>query len=380
MWLRRLRRATRCAAANSEHGLCLVSSALSLLLEMSQGTPLRRSTRGQPVPTRAPLQSSGSADTPSDEPVFEREATLSDLYEEERDNEDLDLSICRTLYYAQFTRRNVVAVRRAVRVYGRANKAKGKERVFGDEAAEIFEVGDAVSVRTMSRQASIAVIVAVLAVAAEGGTDEKGCRVLVHWFNRPSELPAVRARREYEENEIYYSLTSTALLPPSNIISRCSISSSRAGPSSTKRKPVYVHEETEKSVFYCASAVDPRRGLFYALDWDGFRQDALKRDGVRSGSVDAWNVVVADEEPTGKKDVTKKRTRVRPSRRTSDGSDDEAADRLLKRRVRETEEESDAGDSSFDVALNDQHTSEEDIGEDELEERFVPTTPRKRKR
>ena len=89
-------------------------------------------------------------------------------------------------------------MKRAPRVYGRASKGKNRERAIDNDMGETYKVGDTVLVRTASKVPSIAIIVAVLTVAEEGRSDNHGCRVLVHWFIRPEELPNIRARRDHK--------------------------------------------------------------------------------------------------------------------------------------------------------------------------------------
>ena len=113
------------------------------------------------------------------------------------------------------------------------------------------------------------------------------------------------------QNEIYYSLSTTAVIALGAIISPCTVSSNlqfttvkkkrrayipvtpsnkRQG-SSKDTKPSSVVEEHEDSSdddqdqdteesdarFYCRLAVDSRRGLFYKFAWERHRKDALSR-------------------------------------------------------------------------------------------------------
>lgn len=121
------------------------------------------------------------------------------MLEEEREDPGCNIALLKTRYYSAFTRENNVSIRRAPRVYGNASKGKNRERPTSDDTNETYKVGDTVLVRTTSNVLSIAVIVAVLTVAEEGCLDKHGCRVMVHWFIRPNELPTVRARRDNKE-------------------------------------------------------------------------------------------------------------------------------------------------------------------------------------
>lgn len=175
---------------------------------MAPDTPLRRSTRGQPLPSQAPLRSSDVAHSPSGAPLFERATDISEVLEEERETPEFELSHWTTRFYSAFTCKSAAVGKRAARVYGRANKGKDRERTINNDITETYQVGDTVLVQTASKVPSIATIVAVLAVAEEGRPDKHGCRIMVHWFVRQNELPRIRAQRDQQQVRICASSSS----------------------------------------------------------------------------------------------------------------------------------------------------------------------------
>jgi origin recognition complex subunit 1 len=97
------------------------------------------------------------------------------------------------------------------------------------------------------------------------------------------------------QNEIYFSLDSTSVVDTSAILSHCDVSSisiENQKPTSSRYKPPISSTE---NIFICVNAVDPRRGLYYELDWLAHRERSLKRakeDDVEWGSSAPWVVVV----------------------------------------------------------------------------------------
>ncbi|KZT07411.1 P-loop containing nucleoside triphosphate hydrolase protein [Laetiporus sulphureus 93-53] len=371
-------------------------------------TPLRRSKRGQPLLSEA-TNDLNQLDAPAGSCIHSRRARMEDLWEEEREILDLELDAVETRFYIQYSRREVFAVKREPRVYGRSRRTKqdeDKENSKRNEYAvkDTFSVGDTVLVETTSREPSVAVIVAIWEILRNGEPQEKGLRVMVHWFNKPNELPPIRARRGHAENEIYYSLASLATIPPSNIVSTCIVSSTQSGSPVPKRRG---HQNAQRT-YYCAHAVDPRRGFFYQFHWEEFRQQALSAATTSTSVADstqreyhhAWNVMVDEAGPSWSRSP-RKRARTQSIPIEGQDEEEEQVDTLL-----EGDGASEAGESSLEVietlavesesedgssVADEYHPREEDdhseeeggegIDEEEDEPADLPQTPsRKRKR
>ncbi|KAJ7170168.1 P-loop containing nucleoside triphosphate hydrolase protein [Mycena filopes] len=292
-------------------------------------TPTRRSKRGQPIAAssrNAPGPSTqqkwfgGSLDMPPEK--FTE-------WQEQAEDERVD---CRTFFYNAFQR---------------------KERA----ESPIFTVGDTVAVRTAAiynrdKELSIAVIVAMWEVVPESTEEEsvEGDRqmmVRLHWFLRPTELAAIRVRRDNLDNEIYYSLASSDVFDSSSIVFRCEVNDkSRALP----RRKLPSHPANEIGPFYCRVAVDSRRGLYYDFKWGTLRKEALNADSWGSGEL--WNV-----NPKPKRGAPKRAKRLQvkveepnQSPEDSDEDDDNDADHLptMEDSDSDGEGDGDASESDFD--------------------------------
>ncbi|KAI0918037.1 hypothetical protein AcW1_007017 [Taiwanofungus camphoratus] len=312
-------------------------------------TPLRRSKRGQPLLSTLAPQS--LSDRPDTEPISTRTSCVQDLLDEETESQHLDIQSLETRFYTQFARKDAFTVKRQPRVYGRRTQSNNTE-VDGSGGnantfIELYGVGDTVLVRTLSKEPSIAVIIAIWEVVGDEIPNEKGLRVRIHWFNRPVELPAIRARREHEENEIYYSLSSTTTIVPSNIISHCTVSP--AVPRVLPRTKSGANGIRHPS-FFCRLAIDPRRGIFYAFNWEIFRKNALDSSGSSDivaekehwGRGDEWNLSTVEEEAVNSKSP-RKRARAASDRQQE--ADEEMLDALI-----EDATETEMGQSSIDAA------------------------------
>ncbi|KAH9916185.1 P-loop containing nucleoside triphosphate hydrolase protein [Amylocystis lapponica] len=290
-------------------------------------TPLRRSKRGQPLlsdPTRLPaLHLDVLPDAPEGDPIYSRATRPQDLYDEELEAQGVQQA-SDTRFYAHFTRRDVRLVKRQPRVYGHASRSEDSVTA----SHEVYGVGDTVLVQTLSKQPSVAIITAIWQVIRDGEPDDAGVRVGVHWFNRPAELPSIRARREHFENEVYYSLSSTAILRPSRIISSCTVSSAHPADAPKlatrgKGRSKMTVQASDVPVFFCQFAIDPKRGIFYEFAWETFRQEALESSpdsapgGAEWNHALAWDVRVAKEITTERAagpSTPRKRARTEPKR------------------------------------------------------------------
>ncbi|KAF8910446.1 hypothetical protein CPB84DRAFT_1702121 [Gymnopilus junonius] len=311
-------------------------------------TPTRRSQRFQPTATPSSKHSDKNVLECAwiGSPVYTRKTNDElDLLPEEReerkaeqgdevqdDNEDEEEpEELETLFYHKFKmKRKLVAY-------------KGAQRnTAGKIDTQTYSVGDTVMIETdtlylTKRPPSIGIIVAMWQVKKlveeDVEADPSKMRMRIHWFLRPTEMASIRAKRDHEENEIYYTLASRALITPGVILSRCAVSDhkgvakpkqpeskwtyvpftpSKRRPSSPLKKstrfspsndqeedeepePEEEEEEEEFPVapddpskhFFCSLAVDSRRGLFYDFNWEKHRKDALQHSKPPSRGINS---------------------------------------------------------------------------------------------
>lgn len=143
--------------------------------------------------------------------------------------------------------------------------------------------------------------------------------------------------------------------------------------------------------YYCHSAIDSQRGLFYEFEWEGHREVALGGDGEVEG--DVWDVLVDDgmerrrkgkekqaniktTGPTRPKKKRKKEDSEEDQSETEDftesedgGSEDEYASQTS-----DDEEDDEAGPSDSDSPADE----DSDVSEDVLGEPRTPSKKRKR--
>ncbi|KAF9075123.1 P-loop containing nucleoside triphosphate hydrolase protein [Rhodocollybia butyracea] len=259
-------------------------------------TPTRRSTRlqHQPIvasPTKATNNSRCS--WTSNNPLFTRNLDPEwDLLQDDREHfDELDEEETQNLETRFYDRISIGQATQLTRKVG-----KGKNRVSEDT---VYSVGDTVLVKSNNRLPSVAVIVDMWETDLETENEEK-MRVRVHWFDRPSELPSIRAKKYHHDNEIYYSIQQTAILFPSSIISSCVVKKGKthAEPSKVARYVIKSVDEIDQE-FQCLLAVDARRGIYYDFDWDSFRKQALAARDTFTHSDWAtgksWDVMVQNE-------------------------------------------------------------------------------------
>jgi len=118
---------------------------------------------------------------------------------------------------------------------------------------------------------------------------------------------SVNSLIRYLKNEIYFSLHSTAIFSTAQIIRRCVVSSrkptaqeiatfaSRIKLARNKRRQDQDSDDADIERFYCESAVDSNRGLFYKLNWESHHGQSMSENGEHEwGTGDEWKIVVED--------------------------------------------------------------------------------------
>lgn len=189
----------------------LDTSSLLILSHYDMATPQtpRRSRRFQPLATPHLQQQTTKTDCTWDgEPIYTRPCNPDlDLMPEEREEreerEQLEGESFsessreeETAFYTKFTMKRP-----------KAKQPRGKQTAGGEDILT-FRVGDTITVETdtLSRQRrppSVAVIVSMWEVREKGANepdqDSSRMRLRVHWFLRPTELAAIREKREHAE-------------------------------------------------------------------------------------------------------------------------------------------------------------------------------------
>ncbi|KAJ7128891.1 P-loop containing nucleoside triphosphate hydrolase protein [Mycena crocata] len=348
-------------------------------------TPTRRSKRGQPIAAFSSILTKPSVDDKCHGTVHERpmnpELDLSPdmLTEWEGRDEDERLNY-KTVFYDTFKRSGPSAV--------------------------TFRVGDTVAVETAAlykrdKNPSIAVIVAIweLLVGNNREREEEEAEdkltghilVRIHWFLRPTELAAVRAKHDHLETEIYYSLASSAIFGSTSITSTCTVSAEAPAPTKsakTQKRWAYVDDKQKIGPFYCRVAVDARRGLYYDFSWRKLHGKALAGKDDPWGSGDLWNVDPVEKRgmpprkkqkrDTPKRVVPKRAKRVPIAAALSQHSDEESVEQEELVDSDDDDAEDDDHLPTIDDSDGDSPPPEEDVyTDDDFDE---PKTPSKRRR
>ncbi|KAJ7650386.1 P-loop containing nucleoside triphosphate hydrolase protein [Roridomyces roridus] len=323
-------------------------------------TPTRRSRRGQPI---AVASSKDAANETWDSPIAHERPTIPNLDLPTSEDQD-KVEGYMTVFHDAFRRSE------------RAGKSP------------LFSVGDTVAVETESgyrrdTKLSIAVIVAMWELVPDDDEDEdqetreKWARV--HWFLRPTELAAIRVKREHLENEIYYSLASDEVIRTSSIRCTCVVSEDPPPPKSTKapnKRWVYADDVKSIGPFYCNTAINSLRGLYYDINWNSFRDGALGERDDPWGSGDCWNLNGEDHQPPRKKQkhVQPKSKRVQPKSKRAESREDAYTS---------SDSDGDGDDDdhlpTFDDA-SDSSSDPESLVDSDIDEPKTPSKSRKRGR
>ncbi|KAJ3480400.1 hypothetical protein NLI96_g8374 [Meripilus lineatus] len=337
-------------------------------MTVEQTSPPRRSMRGMPLIDINQLSPSRVHHVTTKNPVHTRRTESQDLFEPELDQlrrDGIDTGSLRTSFFDHL----IIPSTRVTRTYGRSTRKP-------DTSGDVYHIGDTILVQTKAKQPSVAVIMAIWSVQGQG--TQPIVRVLVHWFLRPSELAGFRAKREVLHNEIFYSLSSSDVIPSSQILGSCEVSSfptpppigkppSSRGSGSERRKPSSTVLADKTPRFCCQYATHSRRGLYFRLSWQELLQTALKCEAPW-GSRDHWNIESEEAPKTPKK-----------RQRTLSTVPEEAELPRIPQLILDTYKDRSTDDEEYqDVQVP---ISSDDTEDDEDALPVVPRTPsRKRKR
>ena len=253
----------------------------------------RRSKRHHPVVfTTGNLSSLSQArhDKWASPPLHTRLTISADLVDDEESTVDAT-----TTFYSGFLRSSRATDR-------------SRERPF-----EKYSVGDTVLLATNVQRPSIGVIIALWEVSRPVTDSQMFANI--HWFLRPAELARTRTKREhlevrlliptfficeftndiFHQNEIYLSLDAASIVDMSAILAHCDVASTPTKSQKPASSRYKSHVSTMANSFFCANAVDSRRGLYYELNWHAHRERSLERakgGDVQWGSGNPWVVAV----------------------------------------------------------------------------------------
>ncbi|KAG6334745.1 hypothetical protein ID866_4346 [Astraeus odoratus] len=284
-------------------------------------TPTRRSKRFQPLISHAPPSTWTWTDEStfwtSRQPCYVRLSVPAD-YEALKDDDSWTPSPgMHTAFYTSFTRLKPArpVSYRAANGTSRRKPRSARGKGGAADEKEVYSVGDAVCVDSdWSRRDSVGVIVSMwdFRASEDAESGEGSIYVRIHWFQRPSELPAVRPKREHYENEVYYTLDAQAVLPTFKIVSHCTVSIQPPKPKEepTRRAPRSkgLAPQEDEASFYCRFAMDWKRGFYYEFDWEHHRANALAQSIEEQASGRSW--LVSTEAPT-KRTAQMKRRRLK---------------------------------------------------------------------
>ena len=174
----------------------------------------------------------------------------------------------------------------------------------------------------------------------------------------------------FYQNEIYFSLSSTATLSPHAVLGQCIVTSSKRAKDQRSVKIKGISGLTDQ--FYVESAIDALRGLYYELNWDAHKKSALENDEDEDGS--SW-VVVTTLGPKKAKRAAEV-ARCRNARPESSEDEAESGEEYKQQSSEEEEVEDDEGE-----ALSEGNVSAEEVEDEEVAiVENVPRTPSKKRK
>ncbi|KAF5339244.1 hypothetical protein D9758_013297 [Tetrapyrgos nigripes] len=344
----------------------------------------RRSKRFQPIvssPRKGSrsTQAAGASWCPGARPLDTRPLDASrDLLPEEVDawnneEDEENRENLETRFYDSYQTRKSAHMKR------KTTKGKGKT----ESEFVTYKVGDTIFVETemLAKKApSIAVITGMWETDFEAEDTER-IRLGIHWFIRPNELPSIRAKRNYQENEVFYSLSNKAIIGASQVIGPCTVQKGEtpeAAPSPSKSptkgrwtREVVPDSDDEiitlpSSQFQCIYAVESRRGIFYNFDWLKHRKEALKykpSDDEWEGGV-AWDAHDGVPEAPPKKE-RKPATARPPPRKKVKATPTKAKPRKPAKAETEPGEEYEVGSDAESEDSGEEYDHEDEEDEDE---------------
>lgn len=349
----------------------MTGALTTMVYESVPNTPIRRSTRKshQPGVQTSPEARSGASYKWHGEPIYTRTVQSQPTYASTDESEGEEDGQWDAPFYGGVARL-------------REDTGKGKRK----PSQETFKVGDTVLVNTSARYPSVGVIVELWqeGLAETSSHPESAMKVKVHWFLRPNELAAVRASRSHQkvslrfdlqrcandltQNEIYYSISSSDVVTPNEIRSRCTVGSKPAARRRRKGSDSGSGSDDENDSFECTHAVDPAKGIYYRFDWEKHRAATLKL-----GSQDdegAWNVHVSEP-------IQKPKQRMQDEVDEAEESGDDSEDDF---HLEESEEgsEDELALAESDAMELDSIPEEDEEGLEDLND-VVSRTPSKRK-
>ncbi|KAL0955101.1 hypothetical protein HGRIS_004017 [Hohenbuehelia grisea] len=344
-------------------------------------TPTRRSKRFQPLvsPSKPKTGTNTQTKCPNEPLLVRPTQAHSDLLDEEleewQQDEDAQDGF-HTSFYDTFTRSQASS---------RGKKPPGKRaRKTKETNMERYAIGDTVFVSTIGRQLSIGVITSIFTTLKDDQEDENvTVKVRVHWFLRHNELPQIGVKREHFKNEIYYTLSRSAVFTTDSIVSHCTVTDTPPPPvpKKTARWTIVSHDTDDEDghdraavSFYCRFAVNSQRGIFYEFAWS---QHLSLCKGSDANDLTAWDVMAAESSKEGRKPKAAQRPRTKTTRNQEDAeSAEESGDDSDGYEHAEDEDDADSENHMSEVEEEIQCDPSDE--EDELDEPKTPSRKRKR--
>ncbi|KAL0068798.1 Origin recognition complex, subunit 1 [Marasmius tenuissimus] len=385
---------------------------------MAVPTTPRRSKRGQPIVTSPSKVNRGKKATWVSEAVHTRRTDPEfDLFGSEFDRwrEQMEEDEGRESEHQHITRfYNQIEISNPMSAMGRRTskgKAKGKGKVRDVDDTMTYKIGDTVLVETFNymhmakKVPNVAVIMDMWETDFEGPEDMSKMKVLIHWFVRPTELPTFRAKRNYHQDEVYYSLAGSDVLDPLVILGPCKIREGKKDdvPKSPSKKGSRtldrIDEEDEdedlehasgsEESLQCRLVLDSKKGLFYSFSWDIHHLTATRKyeardagDWTMEKACKFWDIDLGQvSKDTGKSkpkaQQSRKKLKTKHVVKEEEPESDPSSGEEYQTGENQEEEESDQ-EPEEEVPEEDLFEEEPEVVDDEDER--VPRTPRKRKR
>jgi len=179
------------------------------------------------------------------------------------------------------------------------------------------------------------------------------------------------------KNEVYFTLDTEAILPPSNVVCHCTVTDLPPKESSThivssRSTRSANFRQSDVTLLYCRFALDSRKGLYYDFSWSHHKQRALLESDEEQASGRSWNVLV--ESPRQKSTSARKHPRLKKIMEA-----DESSTHETDTDYEHQEPVEDSDDDELPITGADDRDTEPDAHSEVLDD--LPKTPsRKRKR
>ncbi|KAG1835120.1 P-loop containing nucleoside triphosphate hydrolase protein [Suillus variegatus] len=331
-------------------------------MESTPVTPSRRSKRFQPLVT--PVKIDAFVDKTliwTDPPCYIRPTVYEDYQVLQEDEGWQPGPGIQTAFRKSFKRtKNIAPASR-----------KGLSARRSAVETETFEVGDTVLVKTQStKHPSVGVIASMWEFQGKEG--QGGRKFTDDDQDSLVSTSIGTASRKGKEGtlRVYFTLASQAILPPSCILSHCTISEvPQTTPTARKRSNWVGATAEENEIFYCRLAIESRSNIYYDFHWEAHKQQALGSSNEDLANGTCWHVAV---------ETTPLRRRTKKPKKLQDIAEESGDDAVRDRDYENDEPPSEPDDHLIPSVVDDASDNETALS-GPIDD--VPKTPsRKRKR